>query len=199
MKSTLGIHTVGTTAEAKQDLRAQLAAYVAQQPASRQTFHKGMQIAEWLAVALIVAVFAVALYVSFNWASVPQVAIPTAWFCLPLSAALLAFLIGVHAIVLRAYPPTSLMGTQMRVYVPLAGKHGEPMPLQVGRDAVAWGCAFVVIALFDAVFFGLFAYAAWTVNMAILEPMIRILSTTLGIALVVAILYSVYRAIVRPS
>ena len=91
------------------------------------------------------------------------------------------------------------MGTQMRVYVPLAGKHGEPMPLQVGRSAVAAGCVFVLLAVFDAVFFGLFAYAVWTVNMEMLEPLIRILSTTLGVALTVAIGYSVYRAVVRPS
>ena len=158
-----------------------------------------MQIAEWLALALIAAVFVVALYVSFNWTTVPQVAIPTAWFCLPLSATLLVLLIGIHAIVLRAFPPTSLMGSQMRIYVPLAGKRGEPMSLQVGRAALAWGWGCIMLAVCAAVFFGLFAYAVWTVNMAMLEPLIRILSTTLGIGMVVAILYSVYRGIVRPQ
>jgi CubicO group peptidase (beta-lactamase class C family) len=51
------------------------------------------------------------------------------------------------------------------------------------------------------VFWGLFAYAVWTVNLAMLEPLIRILATVVGVgiavSIIISILYSMVRGITR--
>jgi hypothetical protein len=193
----------GPVAESKQDLRSQLAEYVAQQPAAKQSFHKWMQIAELASLAIPIAVFAVALYVSINWKAVPQTAIATAWLCLPASIAPFLILVGVHAIVLRAFPPTGLLGNPLRVAYPLPGGQGVKMqPLRVGRQALGWGWGLVVMALIIGAFWVVFAYAAWTVNLAMLEPLIRILAGVVGVgiavSITVSILYSLYRSIFRP-
>jgi len=187
--------------ESPQDLRSPLAEYVAQQPAAKRSFHRWMRMVELASLAIPIVVFIVALYVSINWQTVPQVAIPTAWLCLPASVTPFLILVGVHAIVLRAFPPTGLLGNPLRVAYPIPGGQVDKMPLRVGRWALGWGWGLVVLALISGVFWGLFAYAAWTVNLAMLEPLIRILASVLGIgiaaSIVVSILYSLYRSIFR--
>ena len=192
----------GPVAESPQDLRSQLAEYVAQQPAAKRSFHQWMQMAELASLAIPVVVFAIALYVSINWQTVPQTAIPTAWLCLPASIAPFLLLVGVHAIVLRVFPPTGLLGNTLRLSYPIPGGQGVKMQsLRVGRRAVGWGSGFVVLALIVAAFWGLFAYATWTVNLAMLEPLIRILASVVGVgiaaSIAVSILYSLYRSIFR--
>ena len=87
----------------RQEVKAQLAHHLAQQSESKQVFHKWMKVLEVVGLAIIAATFAVALYLSINWATVPQIAIPTAWFAFPVSFAPLMILIGVHSIGLRAF------------------------------------------------------------------------------------------------
>jgi hypothetical protein len=85
MNSAVSLSETGSTVGLKPNLRAQLAEYVAQQPPAKQSFHKWMRILEWVSLALPVGVFAVALYLSFTWKSVPGQAIAAAWFCFPVS------------------------------------------------------------------------------------------------------------------
>lgn len=199
MKSQVSVQ--GPVTESRQDLRSQLAQYIAQQPESKQAFHKWMRALELASLAIVVGVFVVALYVSINWKAVPQMAIPTAWFCFPLSFTPFLILVGLHAIVLRAFPPTGLLGKTLRAYPPPAGQLGKTQQFRVGRQAVAWGWGLVVTALVAAAFWGLFAYAVWTLNLAMLEPLIRILAGVVGVgiavSIAVSILYSIYRAISR--
>jgi len=198
MKSTISVPEGGTKSEPVQNLRSQLAEYVAQQPASKQTFHKWMRIAEVASLAIPVAVFAVALYVSINWKAVPQTAIPTAWLCLPASVTPFLIIVGVHAVGLRAFPPTGLLGNPLRVAYPIpGGQVSKMLPLRVGRQALVWGWGLVVMALISGAFWGVFAYAAWTVNLAMLEPLIRILASVVGVGIAVSILYSIFRSIFR--
>ncbi|MCX6032216.1 MAG: hypothetical protein NT169_23345 [Chloroflexi bacterium] len=197
MKSTVSLPEVGSQAEPKQDLRSQLAEYVAQQPASKQSFHKWMQILETASLAIPVAVFAVALYLSFAWKTVPTQAIPAAWLSFPLSFAPFLILVGLHAIGLRAFPPTHLLGKTMRIYLPVPGQVDKMVPLRVGGKAVAWGWGTVVAALVIGAFWGVFAWAVWTVNVALLTPLITFLGYALGIAIAGSIIFSIFRDIYR--
>ncbi len=200
MKSAVSLPEVGSTIAPKQDLRSQLAEYLAQQPASKQTFHKWMRILEVASLAIPVAVFAVALYLSFAWKSVPAQAIATAWLSFPLSFALFLILFGLHAIGLRAFPRHPGRGSR-RFVVP-----GLPCPRHEGEVAAApggwarlvgWGWGMIVIALVVAAFWGVFAWAAWTVNMALLTPLITVLGYALGIAIAGSIIFSIFRDIYR--
>ena len=195
MNSTVSVSKAGMTAPAH-DLRAQLAAYVAQQPQEKQSFHKGMRIAEWVSLALPVAAFAVALYLSFAWKTVAAQMIPTAWFCFPLSLTPFLILVGLHGIGLRAWPPTSLFGSTMRVSFPMTGQD-KTLPLRVGGKAVAWGWGTIVIAFLVAAFWGALIWIVQTRNLALLEPVLKVFGAGLGVLIVGRILLSIYQNITR--
>ena len=163
--------------------RAELATYLAQQPESKQVFHKWMQALEMASLALIAGALAVAIYVSINWANVPQTAIATAWLAYPVSAVPLMILIGVHAIVLRAYAPSALSGKSRRFVT--------------GSRAVWSGVAQIVIALVAGAFWGMFAWAVWAEDMGLVATFIRILSTTLSVVIIVSIVASVAQKLFR--
>jgi hypothetical protein len=194
MKSAVGTSAVGSQSAPKQDLRAQLAEYVAQQPVSKQSFHKGMRIAEWVSLAFPVAVFAIALYLSFAWQSVEAKMIPTAWFCFPLSFTPFMLLIGFHAIGLAAFPPTGLLGNALQVSLPGAGGQvNKVLPLRVGRQALVWGWGQIAATLIGAAFWGAFTWAVWTVNMALIAVFIQVLGTLLGVVIVLRIAVSIFQ------
>jgi hypothetical protein len=198
MNSAVGISEAGSQSAPKQDLRAQLAEYVAQQSAPKQSFHKWMRILEWVSLALPVGVIAIALYLSFAWQSVPGQAIATAWLCFPLSLTPLILLSGLHAIILGAYPPNNLLGKTMRISISVPGQEVDKLvPLRVGSKAAAWGWGTIVLALVIGAFWGVIAWAAWTVNLALLTPLITFLGYVLGIAIAGSILFALFRDISR--
>jgi hypothetical protein len=196
MNSTVDLSEAGTLAAPAHDLRAQLAEYVAQQPASKQSFHKWMQIAEWVSLALPVAVFAIAFYLSFAWQNVEVKMIPIAWFCFPLSFTPFLILVGLHSIGLGAWPPTGLFGKTMRIYFPMTGQD-RTVSLRMMGKAVAWGWGTIVVALALAAFWAAFAWAVWASNLALLKPLLKILGIALGVMIVGRILLSIYQNITR--
>lgn len=197
MKSAVSVPAVGIEAEPKQTLRSQLAEYVSQQPASKQTFHKWMGILEVASLAIPVGVFAIALYLSFRWTVVPTNAIPVAWFCVPLSFTPFLILVGLHAIVLQAFPPNSLMGKTLGVYPPPAGQLGKKLQFRVGRQAVLWGWGLIVTALIAAVFWGAFVWAVWSVDMTMISALVQVLGVLLTVGIVVSIAMSVFQKLSR--
>ncbi len=199
MKSTVSVPQGGMKTAPAQDLRSQLAEYVAQQPASKQSFHKWMQILEWASLALPVGVFAVALYLSITWRTVvPTSAIPTAWFCFPLSFTPFLLLVGIHTIGLQAWPPTGLFGSTIRIYSPLLNPPSRMQPLQTGKPAVAWGWGTIVVAMIAAAFWGAFIWAVWTTNMALIAVFIQVLGTLLAVIIVAKIVLSIVQKIAQP-
>ncbi len=197
MKSAAGVLDVGYTNEPRHDIRAQLAEYVAQQPASKQSFHKWMRFVEWVSLALPAAVFAIALYLSITWKIVSAQTIAAAWLCFPLSFTPLLILIGLHTIGLQAWPPTTFLGKTMRVYFPLLRAPSRTQPLRTGQPAVVWGWGAIAVALITGAFWGVFAWAAWTVNLAMLTPLITLLGYALGIAIAGSILFAIFSDIYR--
>ena len=163
--------------EVKPDLKTQLAEYVAGQPASTQAIHGGMN---WLTVASLavpIGLFCRALYISIKSGSAPTIQIPIAWFLFVASGTLPIFLTGLNAALLRAFPPIPQIADKF----------------VAGNDALWMGVGMMGVALLVAAFWGFFAYVVWTRNMAMVEVMVRILATVVGIGAVVAVLQSLYR------
>ena len=177
MKSQAGIQSA--LAESRQDARVQLAEFVARQPASTQNSHRWMKRLEVAGVGIIVAAFIAAMYVSVNAKSVPPMVIPVAWFLFVASVTPTIVLVGIHTLILQAFPPIILPGKQQKFVT--------------GPAAVWNGWGLVLGGLVGAAFWGLFAYATGTFNLAMLEPLINVLGVALSAGIVVSILFSIYR------
>lgn len=184
MNQTMNVQPSVTRAQAKEQLKQELAHYLEQQSESMRTFHRWMKGLEWASVALTVIVFIVALVVSINWTNVPKNLIPTAWFALPGSFSSILLLLGLHTIILKASPAGSGLPATIQRSAPPTPQLRKNLPFVTGREAVGRGWAFVIGGLLLGAFWGLFAYAAWTLNWAILTPMITFLGVLMGVAIV---------------
>jgi hypothetical protein len=190
--NTEGTIQVRAASWTMRERRAELATYLAQQPKSKQVFHKWMQVLEMAGLALIAGAFAVAMYVSINplpavgiyvWTAVPPAAIATAWLAFPVSTVPLMILIGAHTIILRADSPIILPGKSQRFVT--------------GSKAVWAGVGQVVIALAVGAFWGTFAWAVWAGDMGLVATFIRILGTALGVLIPIAMVASMVQKLFR--
>jgi hypothetical protein len=168
-----------TNKEGRENLKSQLAQYLALRPESIQSTHKWMKGLEVAGVVVIIAAFSVAMVVSIAWKSLNPLVIPIAWFAFAASMGLTMILLGLDAIILRAFPP---------ILWP-----GKPPAFVTGSGAVWRGWAYIVGGLVAVVLWGFFAYATWTQNWAILRPLINVL----GVAMTIAILYSIFQKVTK--
>jgi hypothetical protein len=185
MNSTAGIQNSETVKPISVQLNAQLAGYLEEQPENIQSFHRVMKVLESFALGIMIIIFIAALVLSFMWKSIPVAAIPTTWFLLPASAAVLMLLIAVHTLSLHAYPPSGLYklyqgGSPARLF-------GKYQQFVTGKAADTQALKLILVALIMGTFFTIFAWAAWTVNWVILTPMINISGVALGIVIAVGI------------
>ena len=197
MNQTATIQGVGTKKEAREQLKLQLAQYLEQQPASKQAFHRWMKALEVASLVSVTAVFILAMYVSINWTSVPGTAIATAWFAFPGSFSLTVLLLGLHTVILKAFPPVVGLHTvalQASSPIKVPGKQSK---FVTGRAAVGRGWGLVVLGVVVGAFWGLFAYSVWTLNMALLEPLIRILGTVMGVGIAISILFMMVYTVIQ--
>jgi hypothetical protein len=172
-----------TGKEARENVKQQLAAYVAQQPEGMQSFHRWMNRLEAAGVGIIAAAFIAALYLSFAWKSIDPILIPAAWFIFAASGSVLFVLNGLHSAILRAFPAGSLPGSKQKFVT--------------GSGAMWAGLAFIVGGLAYAAFWMLFAYATWTANFEILRPLIGFLGIVMGIGMAVAMIVGMVNTTVR--
>ena len=77
---TTNVQKFATDKESREQLKAQLADYLAQAPESTRSAHTWMKRVDIAGLGIVIAAFAVALYGSFTWASVNPSMIPVAWF-----------------------------------------------------------------------------------------------------------------------
>jgi hypothetical protein len=167
-----------TDKEARATLKAQLAEYLAQVPESTQSTHKWMKRADAAGMGIVIAAFAVALYGSFAWASVNPTMIPVTWFAFATYLSLMVVLLGLHAILIRAYPPIIL-----------------PVKVQkfVSGLGLVWiGVASIVGGLIMAALWVMFAYSTATYNLGMIAPLVNILGIFMSVVIVGSIVYSMY-------
>jgi hypothetical protein len=182
MKREMTIQEAGTMVEAKLDHRAKLAQHLAQQSKSKRMFHKLMMVLEVAGLAFIIGHLALAFYVSFNWAGVPE-RIAAIWLALPASFTAVMILVGLHAAGLRAFFPIALPG--------------GPQEFTTGSKAVGMGLGFAAVCLVAGAFWGAFAWGVWTVNWAILEPLTHIIAVVAGVGVTVAVAWDLYKRFIR--
>jgi hypothetical protein len=181
MNQTTNVQKFATDKEAREHLKLQLAQYLAQQPEPTQSAHKWMKRLEAAGVGIIAAAFIVAMYVSVAWKSVNPIVIPIAWFAFAASVAPAMIFVGLDAITLRAFPPVVWPGK---------------LPKFVTGSSAVWvGGAFILLALVVVAFWGFFAYAVGTFNMAMVVPLVNILGVLMGIGMAVSIVHSLYQKI----
>jgi hypothetical protein len=194
MKSKASIQNSETDKPSSEQLKAQLASHLEGQPENIRAFHRTMNVLEAISFGIMIIIFIIALVVSFMWKTIPAEAIPTAWFLLPVSAAISTLLLAVHTLVLKASPPSSLpvfrSGTPIRL-------PGKPNGFLTGKVAKTRGWGLLLVALGVGVFFAIFAWAAWTVNWVILTPMITILGVLVGVGIAVSILFNMAQKIFK--
>lgn len=181
MKQVASIQQEVAMDQAKQDLKAQLAEYVAQQPESTRAIHRLMSFLTAASVAVPVGFFIRALYLSIMWKSIDPIQIPVWWLAFVASGTLPILVFGLHAVILRAFPPIILQ-EKMSQFV-------------TGGKAVASGLGLMLAAAAVAAFWGLFAYSVWTRNLALLEPLIRILAVAVSVAASIHFLSTLFRQI----
>jgi hypothetical protein len=168
-----------TNKEARENLKSQLAQYLALRPESIQSAHKWMKYLEVAGVVIIIVAFSVAMVLSVAWKSINPQVIPIAWFAFAASMGLTMILLGLDAIILQAFPT---------ILWP-----GKPPTFVSGSGAVWRGWAYILGGLGVAALWGFFAYATWTQNWAMLRPLINVL----GVGMTIAILYSIFQKITK--
>jgi hypothetical protein len=176
---TTNVQKFVTDKEAREHLKAQLAEYLTQAPTATRSAHTWMKRVEAAGLGIVIAVFAVALYGCFAWASTNPTMIPIAWFSFATSLSLMVILSGLHAILIRAYPP---------VIFP-----GKVQKFVSGSTAVWIGAASIVGGLILAGVWIMFAYSTATFNLTMIVPLVNILSVVMSIAIVGSIVYSIYQ------
>jgi hypothetical protein len=86
------------------------------------------------------------------------------------SLSLTTALVGLHAMLLQAFPPSLLPGKKQKFIT--------------GRGAVWAGLRIMVLGLAGGAFWGLFAYAVGTFNLALIAPLANIIGILMAIAIV---------------
>ena len=187
MNETTHVKEIRSDKEAREHLKLQLAKYVESQPEATQSFHRWMKRLEAAAAGIIAAAFIIALYLSFAWEHIDPILIPTAWFAFAASASPLAVLIGLHAIILKAFPPIILPGKAQKFVT--------------GSGATWSGAGSIVAGAALAAFWSLFAFATVTQNWSLLSPLIGFLGVVMGIGMAASLLggmiYTTYKKISR--
>jgi hypothetical protein len=176
---TANVQKSSSDKQAREHLKAQLADYLAQAPESTRSAHKWMKRVDAAGLGIVVAAFAVALYGSFTWASVNPAMISAAWFFFATCCSLMVMLFGLHAILIRAFPPVILPGKAQKFVS--------------GSTAVWIGVASIAGGLFMAALWIAFAYSTATFNLAMLAPLMNILGVVMSIVIIVSIIYSIYQ------
>jgi hypothetical protein len=176
---TINVQKLATDKEAREYLKAQLAEYLAGQPKSTRATHTWMKRVDIAGLGIVIAAFTVALYGSFAWANVNPSMIPAAWFAFATSLSLMVILFGLHAILIRAYPPVILPGKAQKFVS--------------GSGAVWTGVASIVGGLILAGLWVAFAYSTATFNLAMICPLTNALGVVVGIGMLVSIVFAIYQ------
>jgi hypothetical protein len=157
--------------------------YLAHLPEDRLALHRLMKVLEVGGLAVIAAALSAAMYVSINYRQVAPITIATAWFAFPVSLTPLMILLGAHAIAVGAYFPVSVPGTRQRFVT--------------GSSAVWLGAGQVVTGLATALFWGAFAWAVRTGNVASIGIYVRVLCAVMAVSIMVSFAVSIVGKLVR--
>ena len=173
----------GVERESNQNLKAELAAYLAGQSESIGRIHQWMNLLTAASLAVPVGLFARALYLSINWKQADPAQIAVGWVIFVAGGTLPILLFGLHSAVLRVFPAVPISGLALQ--------------LVTGSKAVASGVGLAVVAVAVAAFWGLFAYSVATPDWVLLEKLVQILTAVVSAGAVVAVIQHLFRQLTR--
>jgi hypothetical protein len=174
MNHTMNAQKSLTHHEAKEQLKQQLARHLEQQTQFAQASHRWMKRLEVASLGMVIAFFLAAMFVSTSGAAWPKIAIPVAWITFAASTTLPVMLYGLHAVLLRAYPPVIIPGKAQRFYR--------------GSSAILFGWGTMLLGLILAASCGFLAYTVATFNLALLVPVINVMGVVMGVTMAAAML-----------
>lgn len=167
--------------------------YLAQQPPSKQRFHKWMVRLQAASLGFVVAIFVWALLVSVRWTQVNPLEIPLWWMVFAASILPFALFLGLHAIVLRALLPLPLKLHQGGRRSDKAGNR----ELVTGVRALLLGIFIVLVGVVWAGINLTFAYSMLTLDMDVLDVALRLLGIVIGVVVAVQVLSDLFRRFSR--
>ena len=148
MSETRGVRQEREAVASGAETSVQLAGHVAQQPASIQRTHKLMLALEAAIVIAYIGLFVAAVYVSVTWKRHGELAVPRWWMVSQVGAALFMAIMGLHALIVKAYPPIPFSGDNTSAVTGRrAATRGRSL---IGLGilwAIAWGGMYVGIVL----------------------------------------------------
>ena len=156
----------------KEEMAERLAHHLEQQPESVRASDTLMKRLEVTSLILPLAAVIAAIAVIAKSASLPEGAIPAALFAIPAALSLCMFFVGLHSVLIHAFPPVRyLMAAQTKA-----------QGFFTGRGAVGMGVYVMVGALVGAALFGLGGYAFLNPDiLEVLIPCIIVCSVGLGV------------------
>ena len=113
-----------------------LSQHIEQQPKSVRTLHQWMKILELIDLVGGIGTFIVAVYVSLTWKNFETTTVMLWWVIFAAVAALFGVLLGLHAIILKAYPPVIMPNASPFLDNIFSGNRRM---LVTGQQAMRWG------------------------------------------------------------
>ena len=157
----------------KEELVKKLARYLEQQPESVRAADKVMKALEAASLVLPIAGLITAIVLIVTGSASLNQSIPAAVFAVMGCMAPWIFLIGLHTIVIRAFPPVRYL---------MAEQTEKSLGFFTGNEAVGMGVFIMVAALFFAACCAMGAYAFFNPDiLEILIPVIIIFSVGTGL------------------
>jgi hypothetical protein len=157
----------------KAELVKRLARYLEQQPESVRTADKLMRGLEAASLVLPIAGLITAIVLVVTGSASLNQSIPAAIFAVMGCFTPWMFLLGLHSVLIRAFPPVRYL---------MADQTEKSLGFFTGSTAVGMGVVIMVAALFSAAFCAMGAYAFFDPNILdILIPLIIVFSVGAGI------------------
>jgi hypothetical protein len=155
----------------REETGSELARHMDQQTGSIQTAHKLMLVLEAVAAILYIGLFILAIYVSVTWKAHGELAVPRWWMASQVTAGLLAVIVGLHALMVKAYLPIPYPSGKESIVTGREAARQAWMPIGLGiLWAVVWGGMYLYIVLSGADPLGTFI------------PFVVIVSVGIGVA-----------------
>lgn len=176
------------SAESEQGSIAQFDSYLAQQPSSKQTFHRWMIRLQAASLGFVLAILVKALLVSVGWNEVNPVEIPFWWMIFAASIFPFAICLGLDTIILGALLPLPLPQR-------LGGGRGQKpgdQRLVTGLRAIVFGLFIIAFGLIWAGINLSFAYSVLTFDLDLLDIALRLLGIVIGVAVAVQVLSDLF-------
>jgi hypothetical protein len=171
MSDATNVQREAGVVESREEAGSELARHMDQQTGSIQTAHKLILVLEAVGAILYIGLFILAIYVSVTWKAHGELAVPRWWMASQVCAGVLAVIVGLHTLVVKAYLPVPYPNGKESIVTGREAARQAWMPIGLGLLwAAVWGGMYLYIVLSSADPLGTFI------------PFVVIVSVGIGVA-----------------